>query len=477
MSATKCLLRVFCIVPPTGKFVREDRCQTPIKKFKTIALRPPIDLLYAAAAFESAGCEVKFCDYPAEEKNWQDFRQDLKLFQPTDLLLNITTLTIEKDVLAAEIAKQSLQSVRTLAIGAHFNTLDIDALSKYSALDVVLRGEYEHSCVELGQGRAVSEISGISWRASGGALTRNAERPFESNLDLFPFPARHLANNSLYFRPDTGLPQTTLVTNRGCPFSCMYCLANQVSGFKNHYRSIESIIQEIKDCIANFGIRNFLFRSELFTQNKHWVSRLCGAILDAGLSIEWACNSRVDTVNLELLQQMKRAGCWIIAYGVESGDQATLDRLGKKARVEDSFSAVQMTRAAGIKSSVYLLIGLPWDTVESVEQQIRFAKLLDPDVLEVFYPYPFPGTPFHALALESGLLVAHQQPKQAYSDPAVPGFHLSIEQLSHLRSRMMRKFYLRPKIIARTLSGARNFGELANYLRVGAAQLGAMLLG
>ncbi len=468
MSHTK---RVLCIVPPGAKFVREDRCQTPIKKLKTVALRPPIDLMYCAASFESAGCEVKFRDYAAAELSWSQFEADLRDFVPTELVISVTTLSIDEDVNAAKLGKSALPNIRTIAVGAHFQTLDTDALERYPSLDVVLRGEYEHACRELGAGETLSAIKGITFRGEGGELVRNEKRPFEVDLDQIPFPARHLVDNSLYVRPDTGHAQTTVVTNRGCPFQCIYCLANQVAGLKNRYRSVENVIAELKECIEVHGIRDFLFRSELFTQSTSWVTSLCDAITREELDINWACNSRVDTLSPQLLQEMKRAGCWIIAFGVESGDQDALDRLQKKARVGDAFKAVKMARDAGIKSSIYLLIGLPWDTQESVAKQAEFARLLDPDFLEVFYPYPFPGTPLHTAAVNEGLIRAREIPQHAYSEPAMPGHHLTIEELKELRRKMLKQYYLRPRVIARTLKGIRTPREFVNYVRAGIGQM------
>jgi anaerobic magnesium-protoporphyrin IX monomethyl ester cyclase len=474
--------RVLCVVPPTGKLVREDRCQTPIAKLKTIALRPPIDLMYAAGSYQAAGCEVQLRDYPAEDKTWVHFEQDLQSFKPAEVLLSITTVSLKRDLHACSFIKRISPPTRVVAKGAHFNTLDISSLEANPDLDIVLWGEYEHSCFELGQNLALESIKGISWRAPGqlssgsdrGKPTRNPSRPFEMDLDLLPFPARALTNNALYRRPDTGQVQTTLVTNRGCPFHCVYCLANQVAGTKNRHRSIENILAEIKECISQHQIRNFLFRSELFTQNARWVRELCQAILDHKLDIAWACNSRVDTVTPELLSIMKKAGCWIMAFGVESGDQKTLDRLEKRAKVEDALTAIRMTRAAGIKSSVYLLIGLPWDTQQSILKQADFARQLDPDVLEVFYPYPFPGTALHQQAVAEGLLAEDSFSEQAYSDPVMPTKHLSIAELRGLRAEILRKFYLRPRVILRTLSGVKTFTEFRNYSQVAGAQLRAI---
>lgn len=463
----KPLERVYCIVPPTGKFIREDRCQTPIEDLKTVALRPPIDLMYAAGAFEAAGCEVRLKDYPGEEHGWEHLREDLKAFAPQALLLSITTPSLELDLKAATVGKEVLPELMTIAKGAHFNTLDVKTLEEHPDLDVVLRGEYEHACRELGEGKPIAEILGLTWRDGEGKIRRTETRPFEADLDQYAFPARHLTNNALYFRPDTMEKQTTLVTNRGCPFSCIYCLANQVSGKKNRYRSPENVVAEIRECVERHGIRNFLFRSDLFTQNKKWVVQLCQLILEAKLDIEWACNSRVDTLTDEAAEWMKKAGCWIIAFGVESGDQEMLDRLEKKATVEQSYEAIAMCRRAGIKSSVYLLMGLPWDTPETIDGQIKFGRDLDPDFLEIFYPYPFPGTPLYQLCVEQGLIQDGEIPKQAYANPAMPGLYLSVEEFGKLRKQALRKIYLRPKYIAKTLANARNPKELANYVKAG----------
>lgn len=468
--------KVYGIVPPTGKYIREDRCQTPIKNLKTVSLRPPIDLLYATAAFEHSGCECRVHDYPGEDMEWADLERELKEFKPDILIMSITTPSLHDDMEAAALAKRVDPNILTVAKGAHFNTLDIPSIEKYPDLDVALRGEIEETCMALGKGEPIEDIPGLTRRVDGKAH-RNPDRGFTAELDTIPYPSRHLANNALYIRPDTGEMQTTLITNRGCPFHCVYCLANQTAGTKNRYRSVENVIGEIKECVEQHGIRNFLFRSDLFTQNKRWVIRLCQAILDEGLDIEWACNSRVDTITAEAAGWMKKAGCWIIAFGVESGSQETLDRIDKGAKVEDSYKAIQICREAGIKSSVYLLMGLPWDTRQTIKDLEEYAKDLNPDVLEIFYAYPFPGTPLYRICVEEGLIKDGDIPKQAYDSPAFPGLYLSVEEMRVLRRRALRNFYVRPSKIFGTLRGAGSPTELTNYLRLGFAQLKDLMVG
>lgn len=459
--------RALFIVPPTGLYIREDRCQTPIEEMKTVALRPPTDLMYSAAATEKAGCECRLVDYPGERTGWAELERDIREFKPEILMLSITTPSLHKDVEAASVAKRIDPKILTVAKGAHFNQLDLEAMKLYPQLDCVIRGEYEETSAEIGRGEPLENIRGLTWRKSDGTIERNPNRPFIEDLDSIPFPARHLTNNALYFRPDTMEMQATIVTNRGCPYNCVYCLAPITSGNKNRYRSTDNVLAELVECVETYGIRNFLFRSDLFTQNKQWVIELCRKIVDRGLNIEWASNSRVDSINAETLEWMKRAGCWIIAYGIETGNADMLLKIRKKATLDQARIALKLTRKAGIKSSIYFLAGLPWDTPETLEDNVKFCKELAPDFVEIFYTYPFPGTDLHKIALENGLIKPGEIPLDAYSNPAMAGLYMTREELAKWRKKALRRIYLDPRYILRTLRGARSAREFQQYIRYG----------
>ncbi len=467
----------FLIVPPTGKYIREERCQTPIEELHTVALRPPMDLLYMAGALEQAGVECHIIDYPAEEgQNWDSLRADLERLQPSALILSITTPTLHNDLIAAQIAKEINPEIVTVTKGAHFKNLDLETLRDHKELDIAMRGEYEETIVELAQGKPRVEITGITYRRDGEPI-RNPDRPFIQDLDAIPFPARHLIDNARYIRPDTGAPNATLVTERGCPYPCIFCLAGEVGGKKARVRSPENVIGEIAECVEQHGIRDFLFRSDLFTANRKWVRELCQAILDAGLQIDWSCNSRVDTLDPETLDIMKRSGCWLISFGVESGNEMMLEKMKKKADVPATRQAIAMCRNAGVKSSVYFLIGLPWESEETFADSVRLACDLDPDFVEFFYAYPFHGTEFYDLAVEYGLLKPGELPAEGYNHAAIPSLHLSVERLEQLRREALRKFYFRPRYILRTLAGARSPQKLFNYVRYGFRQMFDLVTG
>jgi radical SAM superfamily enzyme YgiQ (UPF0313 family) len=462
--------KALLIVPPTGKYIREDRCQTPIEEFSTIALRPPIDLLYMGGTLEKAGVECRLRDYPAEELDWAAFESDFRQFLPDLLIMSITTPSLAKDMEACRIAKSIKPECLTIAKGAHFNLNDRGALETYPQLDLVFRGEYEMAVGEVALATDLGTVLGITWR-NGTEIRQNEDRPLLLDLDLVPYPARHLARNELYFRPDTGAPQTSVVTSRGCPSKCIFCLAPKISGSRVRRRSPENILGELQECVERHGIRDFLFRSDLFTMDRKWVLDLCQLIVDARLDIRWSCNSRVDTLDDARLEAMKRAGCWLIAFGVESGSEELLKKMRKGASVDQARRAMDLCRKAGMKSSIYLLVGLPWETEETFRETSNLAVELNPDFLEIFYPYPFQGTELYDIAVREGLLEDGSFPEESYSRPSFKTYNFSIEELSHMRRRLLRRFYLRPGYIFRTLKSTRSPKVFANYVRYGVRQL------
>lgn len=462
--------KALLIVPPTGKYIREERCQTPLDELHTVALRPPMDLLYIAAALEEVGVQPHIVDYPAREGTWETFEEDLHRLQPDALLLSITTPTLKKDVIAAEKAKSIDPRIIILSKGAHFLQLDRQALEEYPQLDLVMRGEYEETVKDLALGKDWKTIDGITFR-DGNEIIRNVDRGYIQDIDSIAFPARHLIEHDPYRRPDTGVLQATIVTSRGCPYPCIYCLANAVSGKSVRNRSPENVVAELKECIEKHGISDFLFRSDLFTANKRWVIALCKAIQEANLSIQWSCNSRVDTLNEEMLLEMKKAGCWLIAFGVEHGDPAMLELMRKQVKYENIEPAIRLCRKVGIKSSVYFLIGLPWESRETFEKTKAFSRKLDPDFIEFFYTYPFYGTEYYTEAVKEGLLQEGDLPKSGYNQPAIPTKYLSLEELKPMRKEALRSFYLRPRYILRTLTANPSPTVLKNYFKYGLRQL------
>ena len=460
--------KVFLCYPPTGVYMRDDRCQAPVEGMTAQPNRAPLDLAYMAAMLEVIGIQCKIRDYAAAKSKWEELEADLSEFRPDLFLVSVTTPTLEFDLQAARLAKKVVPSAIVLAKGAHFSAKDDEVMLAHPELDLVIRGESEHAIVEIAQGREPSTILGLAYRRDG-QIKRNADRPYieVEDLDNLPFPARHLLNNSLYLTPDTAEPITMINTGRGCPHQCIYCAVTIASGYKLKVRSPKNIADEIEECVKKLGIRNFFFRADTFTWDEKWVMDLCQMILDRKLNIRWGCNSRVDTISEKRLEWMKKAGCWVIGFGIESGNQEMLDKMKKRAKVEDAEKALALCKKYAVKTYGLFLIGLPWETRETVQQTIDFAKKIEPSFLDFNIAYPLPGTEYYRIAKEMGLFNDQDLSKGDYARPIVRTLTMSTKELVSLRKKALLSFYLRPSYIFNTLKDIRSPRVLGNYIHSG----------
>ena len=311
-----------------------------------------------------------------------------------------------------------------------------------------------------------NEILGICYSENMQGV-KNEARPFNENLDCLPFPARHLVDNSIYKRPDNGKVQAVIKVSRGCPFHCFFCLATPVSGTKVRTRSAENIIAEVKECIEKYNIKNFLFWSDIFNFDREWTLNLCNKIIESGLKFTWSANTRANTMDEEMAKLMYKAGCRLVSIGVESGSQEVLDKIGKKITLDDIRNTVRILKKNKIKIYNYFVIGLPWETEKTVKETINFAIELDSNFISFYTATPLPGTKFFAYAMMNNLVDGQMDFCSAYYVPTVRSHKLSKERIFELHKQAIKRFYLRPKFIFKTLLGLRSFTEFKNYFTAG----------
>ncbi len=450
--------KVFLIYPPSPVLNREDRCQQPTEDLLVIPPLPPSDLMYLASIAEKCGFEAKIKDY----SQGGDFVADLKEFQPDYLVVNAATPTFVSDMNTVKQAKELLPNLCTIVKGAPFLTYNTNAIYENPYLDYVITGEAELTLKEILEGVPNNEILGICYRENFQAV-KNEPRPYNENLDELPFPARHLVDNSLYRRPDNGKVQAVIKVSRGCPYHCFFCLATPVSGAKVRTRSPENIIEEIKECIEKYNIRNFLFWSDIFNLDRAWTIDLCQKIIDSGLKFTWSSNTRANTMDNELASIMYKAGCRLVSIGVESGSQKILDNIGKKITLDEVRNTVRVLKKNHIKIYNYFVIGLPWETEETVEETVKFAIELDSNFISFYTATPLPGTRFFNYVMTNNLAQGGMDFTQAYFQPVVKSHSLSKERIFELHKKAVKRFYLRPRFILKTLFSLRSFAELKNY--------------
>lgn len=454
--------RILLIYPPSPVLNREDRCQQPTKDLIVIPPLPPTDLMYLAAVAEKAGLEAKINDYSQNG----DYEADLKEFNPDYLVVNIATPTLEHDLEAVKKAKEICPNVVTIAKGAAFLTLADRIIKEHNELDFGILGEAENTLKEILEEKPKAEILGLYYKEND-EVKFTGNRPFIEDLDSLPFPARHLVDNNIYRRPDNNKVQATIKVSRGCPFHCFFCLATPVSGAKVRRRSPENIVAEIKECVEKYNIKNFLFWSDIFNIDKDWTMKLCQTIIDSGLKITWSANTRADTADLEMAEMMYKSGCRLVSIGVESGSQYMLEKMGKKITLNDVRRTVKVFKKAKIRIYNYFVIGLPWETEETVEETIKFAIELNSDFISFYTATPLPGSRFYDYALEHNLFDKETSFENAYYYPAVNTHNLSRERVFELHKSAIKRFYLRPLYIFKMLSRIRSFAEIKNYFIAG----------
>lgn len=454
--------KILLIYPQSPILNREDRCQQPTKDLLVIPPLPPTDLLYLASIAEQAGLEAYVRDYSLGG----DFEQDLNDIQPDYLLANIATPTLENDINCFKIAKKILPKVTNIAKGAVFLTYNSEIMLKNKEINYIISGEAEETLKELLEGeKKPKDILGL-WYKEGFVAKFSGVRPFIENLDTLPFPARHLIDNSIYRRPDNNKVQAVIKVSRGCPHHCFFCLATPTSGRKVRMRSPENIIAEIRECINKYNIRNFIFWSDIFNQDREWTVNLCEKIIKSGLKFTWSANTRADTADLKMAKLMHKAGCRLVSLGVESGSQFILDKIGKNITLDEIRDTVDAFKKAKIKIYNYFVLGLPWDDEATMSETIDFAIELDSDFVSFYTATPLPGTRFYNF-IKNELHEEVESYENAYYEPCVNTYSLSKEQVMEFHKNAVKAFYLRPLYILKMLLKIRSPYEIKSYFLAG----------
>ena len=452
--------KIFFIYPPSVVMNREDRCQQPTSETIIIPPLPPIDMMSLSAIAKKRGYETKFKDYSLKNETVYDFLRDLRVYKPDFLVLNVASTTLEKDLSILTQARDLLEDTVVIVKGAVFNFNSYAIMQQYPEIDIALRGEIEPAFDEIIQYEDLKKVNGITYQIDE-KIVSTPDRKLSENLDYLPFLDRDLIDNSLYVRPDTKQAQTIIRVSKGCPNHCFFCLATPLNGKNVRYRSVELVLEEIRECVLKYNIKNFIFWSDLFNFDNGWVQRLCKYIIDSGLKISFSANTRVDTIDLETLKLMKKAGCNLLSVGLESGSQELLDKMGKNITLKQANEAISLIKKAGIQVYAYYVIGLPWETKETLEQTFDFAKKLNTEYASFYTATALMGTRFYDYVKKNRLGEINY--KKPYFIPTVKSYSLSAEEIYEYNKKMNRNYYLRPSYILKMATNINSITKFKSY--------------
>ncbi|AXN31878.1 B12-binding domain-containing radical SAM protein [Vibrio coralliilyticus] len=470
--------RCFLFYPPGPMYQRgEDRSQGNISDSAATVMRAPNDMGYASAILKSKNCDVFFTDYPSENKYEEHLLSDFDTFNPDVIIVSITNSTIRNDLSLIDKLKKRKNDINVILKGALFFDSPPELIEELdlSNVDYLIGGEIEFAIGALVLSHYtgypdIKSVPGIMYKNEDDSWEKNIFGAWEGGIDDLPFPDRSVINNELYVRPDTGQPQATIVTSRGCPAACIYCLTPTISGKKVRFRSAENILEELRDCYHNHGIKDFFFRSDTFTINHDWVEEVCSAINNSDLKgkIEWVANSRVRPLKDNTLQLMKDAGCWLVAFGFESGHPDTLKKIQKGATVKDNLRAARLAKEAGLKLYGFYLVGLPWENEEHLSETARHIFELDADFIEIHVALPYYGTELYDIASNEGLLDNDIIGTDYFHKSTKGTNYLTSDYLMKYRKEILLKYHLRPSYIINKLKSAILKPKvIKNYVRFG----------
>lgn len=434
---------------------------------------PQVSLAQMAALLHPV-YKVKVVDCNAERMGWPEFTELLNKYQPKYYLTQMTAPTLENDVYGCFLAHA--RGAKTIAFGTHITPIPVETMRPYPGLDFALVGEPDLTIRDLLdhlEGRigerspeivnmfnkhdltykpAINEdgsvnmygIKGIAWR-KGDEIILNFPRSFIADLDDMPVPMHELLPLQSYRMPLIKGAFTFIVTSRGCPAGCTYCIKHVSYQYATRLRSPKLIMEELW-ALKKLGLNNIHMYADLFTVSRDQVMQLCQMMIDEKINIRWTCNSRVDYVDEEMLALMGKAGCRLISWGIESGSEQILKHARKGAYPDKAERALRWAKKAGIMNWGYFIIGLPGETEETIRMTIDFAKKLPLDIALFHVAAPYPGTPFFFEVVKNKWFRPGTRWEQVDMDKGtvLDYPNISAERLLYWQKRAFREWAFRP---------------------------------
>jgi len=445
---------------------------------KVEAAWPPLGILYCATLLAENGVEVSILDQAAQGFSSRQTIQWIKRENPDILGFSVLLPSFSE---ALNIAKQAKTENPNLVIvfGNYHATFNAERIiEKYPFIDIIVRGEGERTSLELvrclEKGGNLKDVAGITFRNNDKAVS-TVESPLLRDLDGLPIPDRNLID-ARYSSDIFGIKVatkkfTSIVSSRGCPFGCSFCACTMFAHRLWRPRSVENILNEL-NFLQSEGYEQFLFVDDNFTLNHKRVVKLCQKIRREKMDIEWFCDSRVDNCTYDMLREMAKAGCKLLYFGVESANQRILDYYKKGITPEQSRRAVRKARKAGIDVIVgSFIVGAPDETLEEIQNTLKFAHELDIDVPQLNVLGAFPGTATWNELVAKGYINEDQHWENGVYVSEVSPHAVPLRIIRSLIYQYFQAFYLRPEMLFKEIfrtfkSSFRLAAFFSNLLRV-----------
>lgn len=451
-------MKILTLNPPYHpKFSRSQRSPAVIKSG---VMYYPIWLAYATGVLEQDGFDVRLLDAPAEGMNLTAVLEFLDAFNPHLVVIDTSTPSIKNDLRTAKALKDKNPGLVILLTGPHVTALPEETLRMEKSVTAVIRGEYDFTVRDFARAIAggnndFSAIQGLTYRDSDNEIFHNPNRPWIEDLDNLPFVSevykKHLKVEN-YFYSITQYPEIAIITGRGCPYHCNYCLWPQtITGHAYRKRSIQNVVDEFKYIQEAFPqVKEIFIEDDTLMVDKKRSLELAKELIKQGNKLPFTANSRAD-VSYEILDELHKAGLRLVCVGFESGEQQILDNIHKNITIEKFYQFRDAARKADVLVHGCFMAGNTGETRESLQKTLDLAKKLNPDTAQFFPIMVYPGTEAYDLARKNNYLITDDYAEWLTEE----GLHKAIINQSDLTAEEIvawcdsarRSYYLRPKYI------------------------------
>lgn len=445
---------------------------------------PPLNELYIVTHNRNYGIDIDFIDAQFELEKYNVLVEN-KFKDIRVVVLMSSTQSFQHDIKVISRIKEINPDIISIFFGSHPTFMPNYCLQHRGIDYIVLREPEESIRVLLNaieRNQPVNEIEGIGYRAEDGKIVINPHRKF-IDMDDLPIPDRSLLSRNIdYFNPVVKkMPYTTMQTSRGCPGRCIFCTAPGFYGRKIRNRSPENVLEELS-VIKSLGYREVFFRDETFTAYKKRNVEICEGMLRKSLNLSWIANSRVDMIDNETMRLMKKAGCHMLKFGIETGSNAILKNYKKDTTCEQAEVVFRAAKEIGIKTHAHIIFGGPGETQSTIAQTIDFVKKLNPTTASFGIVTPYPGTELFEMVEKK-----HPEIKDG-SDSNMENLHVTGfyseaicgmegQKLSKSVIDAYRKFYWSPSYLFKRLSSIRSKDELFSLIVAGSNILNFSITG
>jgi radical SAM superfamily enzyme YgiQ (UPF0313 family) len=435
---------------------------------------PSLGLLHLAAMAREHGYDATIIECDVEGLGEGAVIERIAARAPRYVGITLFTVGVWSAAAIARGLHARLPGVTVIVGGPHVSSMGRETLARFPEFDLAVVGEGEWALVELlaalETGGDLAGIPGLLWR-DGAAVRENPTRPIPKDLDDLPMPAwdllpgfPHAYPPAIYDYPRG--PVATIAASRGCPFHCKFCDTSTFGARVRAY-SPARVVEMIQLLHERWGVRHVQFVDDLFLASRTRVTEFCERLLASRLRITWTCTARVDTVKPDVLALMKRAGCWEISFGLETGSNELLVKMDKSARVERSEEAVRWTHAAGIRTKGLFMLGYPGETPETIRATRDFAHRIPMDIMNLSKFTPYPGSPIYVDLYGTKIRPDHWRTMNGMNFTFSPA-GISIEELDRAYQRLLLSFYFRPRVVHHyvtlTLRHPTHLGRLARFV-------------